>query len=120
MPVSMATGLVTIIHKAGKRDKLENYRPLSCLNTDYKILARVLANRIKKVIGTVVRNTQAYSIPGRKIADTISNIRDTIEHMKDRKGGIVVNVDLNKAFDRVDHQYLYNVLEKAGFGHQII
>lgn len=40
--------------------------------------------------------------------------------MKEGKGGIVVNVDLNKAFDRVDHQYLYNVLEKAGFGHQII
>ncbi len=120
MPLSMLTGLVSIIYKKGSRDRLENYRPLSMLNNDYKILARVLANRIKRVIGTVVGNTQAYSIPGRDIADTISSIRDTIEFMKEDKGGIVVSLDLNKAFDRVDHGYLYRVLEKFGFGHRLI
>ena len=120
MPQGMSTGLVTIIHKGGSRDRLENYRPLSMLNTDYKILARVMANRMKRVIGTVVGNTQAYSIPGRDIADTISSIRDTIHHMKSTKGGIVLSLDLNKAFDRVDHSYLYRVLEKMGFGHRLV
>lgn len=120
MPVSMSTGLVCIIHKKGNRDRLENYRPLSMLNGDYKILARVLANRIKRVIGRVVGSTQAYSIPGRDIADTISSIRDTIDYMKGDIGGIVMSLDLNKAFDRVDHIYLYRVLEKVGFGHRLV
>ena len=120
MPESMSTGLVKIIHKKGSKDRLEHYRPLSMLNGDYKILAKVLANRIKGVIGTVVGNTQAHSIPGRDIADTISSIRDVIAHMKGGNGGIVVSLDLNKAFDRVDHRYLYRVLEKVGFGHKLI
>ena len=120
MPLSMSTGLVTVIHKKGSRVKLQNYRPLSMLNGDYKVLARVLANRVKQVIGKVVGSTQAYSIPGRDIADTISSIRDTIEYMKRDKGGIVVSLDLNKAFDRVDHDYLYRVLDKFGFGHRLV
>lgn len=120
MVESMTIGLVSIIYKKGDRDRLENYRPLSMLNNDYKILARVIANRIKRVIGTVVGNTQAYSIPGRDIADTVSSIRDTIQHMKGQGKGIVVSLDLNKAFDRVDHKYLYRVLEKMGFGQRLI
>ena len=120
MPHSMTIGLVSIIYKKGSRDKLENYRPLTMLNGDYKILAKVLANRIKGVIGTVVGSTQAYSIPGRDIADTISSIRDTITHMKGNNIGIVASLDLNKAFDRVDHGYLYKVLDKVGFGNRMI
>ena len=120
MPHSITTGLVSIIYKKGSRDKLENYRPLTVLNGDYKVLAKVLANRIKEVIGTVVGSTQAYSIPGRDIADTISSIRDTITYMKENGGGVVVSLDLNKAFNRVDHGYLYKVLEKVGFGGRLI
>ena len=120
MPHSMTTGLVSIIYKKGNRDKLENYRPLTVLNGDYKILAKVLANRMKEVIGTVVGRTQTYSIPGRDIADTISSIRDTITYMRENSEGIVVSLDLNKAFDRVDHGYLYKVLEKVGFGDRMI
>ena len=120
MPHSMITGLVSIIYKKGSRDKLENYRPLTVLNGDYKVLAKVLANRLKEVIGTVVGSTQAYSIPGRDIADTISSIRDTIIHMKRNSGGVIASLDLNKAFDRVDHRYLYKVLGKMGFGEKMI
>lgn len=68
----------------------------------------------------LLRNTQAYSIPGRDICDTISSIRDTITHMKEGIGDIVVSLDLNKAFDRVSHGFLYRVLEKAGFGKRLI
>ena len=89
MPLSMSIGLVTMIYKKGSRDRLQNYRPLSMLNSDYKVLVRVLANRVKQVIGKVVGSTQAYSIPGRDITDTISCIRDIIEYMKRDKGGVV-------------------------------
>ena len=115
IPADMLTGLVSILYKKGNRNKLENYRPITMLNTDYKILARVLANRIKRVIG----NTQAYSIPGRDIADITSSIRDTIHHMKERKWGIVMSLDLNKAFDRVDQNYLHRVLERMCFGDRL-
>ena len=120
LPADMSTGVISILFKKGCREKLENYRPLSMLNTDYKMLARVLSNRIKRVIGTVVGGTQAYSIPGRDISDTVSSIRDVFGHMKKEVGGVVVSLDLNKAFDRVNHTYLFRVLEKAGFGKGLV
>ena len=116
LPDGLSTGVISILFKKGSRDKLGNYRPLSMLNNDYKVLARVLSNRMKRVIGVVVGSTQAYSIPGRDISDTICSIRDIISYMKGGIGGVVMSLDLNKAFDRVNHEYLFKVLEKAGFG----
>ena len=117
----MVEGVITILYKKGSKLDLENYRPISLLNVDYKILTRILANRMKRVIGEVVQPTQCYSIPGRDIADTIGTIRDVIEHMKrDRIGGVVVGIDWNKAFDRVEHEFLFRVLEKFGFGEKMV
>lgn len=88
-------------------------RPISLLNVDYKILTKILANRVKRVIGGIVKPTQSYSIPGRDIADTTGTIGDVIEYMKrEKEGGIVLGIDWNKAFDRVEHEYLFRVLEK--------
>ena len=61
IPESMSIGMLTILFKnRGSRLKLENYRPISLLNSDYKILTQVLANRMKKVIGRIITSTQAY------------------------------------------------------------
>lgn len=114
------TGLVNIIHKKGSKDKLDNYRPLTMLNVDYKILARVMSERIKKVISTVVGGTQAYSVPGRNIVDTVRSVRDVVGYMKEKGEGIVLSLDLNKAFDRVNHDYLFRVLETVGFGERMV
>jgi len=117
----MVEGVIALVHKKGNRLDIGNYRPISLLNVDYKILTKVLANRVKKVIGGLVQPTQSYSVPGRDIADTIATVRDVIEYMKrDRKGGIVIGIDWNKAFDRVEHEYLFRVLGKFGFGVKMV
>lgn len=117
----MVEGVITIIYKKkGSNLDLENYRPISLLNVDYKILTKILANRMKRVIGEIVQTTQSYSIPGRDIADTIGTVRDVIEYMKrDKKGGVVLGIDWEKAFDRVEHRFLYKVLERFGFGERM-
>lgn len=118
----MVEGVITLIYKQkGSRLDLENYRPISLLNVDYKILTKLLANRMKRVIGEIVQPTQNYSVPGRDIVDTIGTVRDVIEYMKrDGAGGVVVGIDWNKAFDRVEHDYLYRVLERFGFGGRMV
>ena len=80
---SMSTGLIAVVYKNSRKLQLGNYRGLSLLNTDYKVLAKTLANRIKSVVGTIVSSTQAYSIPRRDIADTIGSVRDVVRHMKE-------------------------------------
>ena len=118
----MVEGVIaTVYKKKGSKLDLENYRPISLLNVDYKILTKVLANRVKGVIGEIVQPTQSYSIPGRDISDTIATVRDVIEYLKrDGRGGIVVGIDWNKAFDRVEHEFLFKVLERFGFGEGLV
>lgn len=118
----MVEGVITVVFKKkGSRLDLEHYRPISLLNVDYKVLAKVLANRMKRVIGDIVQPTQSYSVPGRDIADTIATVRDVIEYMKrDKIGGVVVGIDWNKAFDRVEHRFLFRVLERFGFGERLV
>ncbi len=100
----MVEGVKTLVFKKENKLDLENYRPISLLNSDYKILTKVLANRMKRVIRDIIQTTQSYSEPGSNIADTIGTIRDVIEYMKrDGKGGIVLRIYWNKAFDRVKH-----------------
>lgn len=95
MSQSMSTGVLTILYKnRGSKLKLENYRPISLLNNDYKTIAKILANRIKQVLNSIISPTQAYSVPGRDIADIICTMRDVIHQMNnDGEGGYVLNID---------------------------
>lgn len=89
MKMKMKIGMIKMIYKkSGNPKDLKNFRPISMLNTDFKILAKVLANRLKKVLPKIIKTTQAYGVQGRDIADVVKSIRDTICYMKEKgKGG---------------------------------
>ncbi len=121
VPESMTLGLITLIFKKGKKDELTNYRPITLLNNDYKILMKIFANRVKQILHTIIEPTQAYSVPGREVTDTVCTIRDVVEYLKETgQPGILLALDFNKAFDRVEHQFMFNVLKKVGFGNRFI
>lgn len=119
MSRSMRKGMITLIYKQkGDKKFLQNYRPISLLNVDYKILTRVFANRLQKVIETIINKNQTCCIPNRNISDTIASVRDLIDYCNTEDiEGYIVKVDQQKAFDRVDHSYLFNVINKFGFGN---
>ncbi len=118
----MKKGMVKIIYKRkGDKRDLKNYRPLSMLNTDYKILAKILANRLKIVVPNIITTNQTYAVIKRDITDVINNIRDIIWYMKEEKEtGYIISVDLEKAFDRVEHKYLIDVMGRFGFGENFL
>jgi len=119
-PRTFAQGVITIVYKnKGNQNDLENYRPISLLNTDYKIYAKILANRLKEVVSSIISPSQAYGIPQRNISDTILSLNYTIKTMSDSQG-ILFSVDFSKAFDRVEHNFLWAVLNKFGFGQLFI
>lgn len=117
MSRTMRHGHIILIYKKGDRRQLKNYRPISLLNVDYKILARVMSNRLKNVIPKIISASQTSCIVGRDISDTIASIRDII-HMTEINDseGYILKIDQEKAFDRVSHTYLFRLLEKFGFG----
>ena len=113
LPDSFRTGIVTLLHKKDDKTDLKNWRPITLLNFDCKLFSKLLANRMSMVLGEVIHPDQTCAIPERKITDSLVLIRDTICYARDRNIRLVViNVDFEKAFDRVSHQYLFRVLQK--------
>lgn len=90
------------------------------LNTDYKIFTKVIANRIRKVAANLVSEDQSCGLPNRNIHDQLYFIRDYIEFFNEtNKRGLIISVDQEKCFDRIDHRLVHKVLERFNFGPMI-
>ena len=86
LPTSQQLGIITLLHKDKKleRNNLDNWRPLSLTNVDYKILAKIIATRFQKVLKDIIHTDQSGFVKGRDIATLLREIDDLIEY--DRRG----------------------------------
>jgi len=82
----------------------------------YKVLVKVLANRLRSVIGTVISDSQSAFVKGRQILDGILIANQVVEEARHlKKETILFNVDFEKAYDSVDWKYLDSVMNKMNF-----
>lgn len=96
---------------------MEEYHPISLYNVKYKILTKVLANRLKKVMPNIISQNYDVFLQGRQIYDGIIVVHKIIHSAKERKEPtILIKIDLMKAFDRVSWDSLLDCLEAFGFG----
>ena len=83
---SQNQGIIKLLYKGkGKRNNLNNWRAISLTNTDYKIIAKTIANRLKKVIGLLIDEDQNGYIKGRNAAIVLRTLDDLIEHCNVKK-----------------------------------
>ena len=117
IPGSITRVVITLLKKGGRHvwEDLDDYRPITLLNTELKILARVLANRLQLVISDLIGPEQNYAVKGRLIQDKLHLVCEILEGIEDDAEAVLINLDQSKAFDRMDHQFLASVLETAGF-----
>ena len=122
LPQSWTEGLVSIIYKEkGDSRDLRNWRPITLLNCDYKIFTKVITNRMKKVVGKLVNGDQSCGVPNRSIVDQLYYIDEFTKYYNERnKRGMMVCLDQEKCFDRIDHRLMFLMLEKYNFGDTII
>uniref|UniRef100_A0A8K9Y2W7 Reverse transcriptase domain-containing protein n=1 Tax=Oncorhynchus mykiss TaxID=8022 RepID=A0A8K9Y2W7_ONCMY len=114
---SMREGVLTLLYKKGERDNMGNYRPITLLCADYKVVAHVLAGRLRKVLPHVIHEDQTCGVEGRSIHWNLSLVRDCIAWAQDRGVHLMlVGLDMEKAFDKVHHGFLFSVLDRMGFG----
>jgi hypothetical protein len=107
---------IVLIPKKKNPAKISEYRPISLIGCIYKVIAKVLANRLKKVIGEVISETQSAFISGRQILDGILIANEIVDEAKrKKKEALLFKVDFEKAYDSVDWNYLDFVMEKMGF-----
>ena len=115
---SQREGLICLLPKKDKDTLfLKNWRPVSLLNVDYKILAKTLANRIKKHIDSLINYDQTGFIKGRFIGENVNKMLSIIQHCETHEiEAMIVNVDFEKAFDSVEWEHLERTLLFFNFG----
>ena len=109
-----------VYKKNGETYLLTNYRPISLINADIKIITKVLADRLKLVLPKIIHSTQT-AVYGRKIDQNIHLIRDLIDLAnKEDEPAAFIFLDQEKAFDRVNHEFLFKTMQSFGIGPNFI
>ena len=118
---TMNQAIITLIPKKGNLNQLKYWRPISLLCLDYKILTKILANRLKQVLPNLISEEQNCSVPGRTIFNNLFLIRDAITLNKQKNTSFyILQVDQEKAFDKIDHDFLFKTMDKMGFSNIFI
>ncbi|CAM2114275.1 unnamed protein product [Caretta caretta] len=121
LPLSCRRKVLTLLPKKGDLRDLRNWRPVSLLSTDYKIVAKAISLRLGSVMADVIHPDQTYTVPGRSIFDNLFLVRDFLElGWRDGLSFALLSLDQEKAFDNVDHGYLLSTLQAFGFGPQFV
>ena len=117
IPGSITKGVISLLKKGGRHvwEDLDDYRPITLLNTELKILAWVLANRLQLVISDLIGPEMNYAVKWRSIQGCLHLVREILEGFKDATEAALINLDQSKALDRVDYRFLLTVMETAGF-----
>ena len=122
LPESFSTAIIIVLPKKDK-DLLDpaSYRPISLLNTDYKIIAKILSNRLTKYLPKLIHNDQTGFIKNRQSVDNVTRLLSLIHlAQKRQEASLAITLDAEKAFDRLEWDFLFKVLEKYGLGLSFI
>ncbi|CAM2118884.1 unnamed protein product [Caretta caretta] len=116
LPLSCRRAVLALLPKKGDLRDLRNWRPVSLLSMDYKIVAKAISLWLGSVLADVIYPDQTYTVPDRSIFDNLFMVRDLLElGHRDGLSLALLSLDQEKAFDRVDHGYLLSTLQAFGF-----
>ncbi|KAF7150605.1 hypothetical protein RHSIM_Rhsim02G0226500 [Rhododendron simsii] len=114
--------LITLIPKVPNPQCVSDFRPISLCNVLYKVLSKVLVNRLRLVLRDLISQYQNGFVPTRMISDNMLIAHEMLEFIRKRKRGrralYALKLDMNKAYDRVDWNFLLGVLRTMGFSQQ--
>ena len=122
MSRSQKQAVITLIEKKGKdRLLLENWRPTSLVNVDAKIMSKVIATRIKNVLPNIIHHNQTGYVKDRYIGETVRSVFDVMDlTLKENVPGLLIFIDVQKAFDSLEWNFLLSCLEAFNFGPDFI
>lgn len=122
IPADLNHTLVVLILKVCKAVHMKDLGPISLCNVSYKIISKVLTNRLKQILPTLIDEHQSAFVPGRLITNNILLSSELFHFRKHkqakRRGYMALKLDMSKAYDRIEWDYLHAIMMKIGFPAQ--
>ncbi|KAL0012182.1 hypothetical protein SO802_007290 [Lithocarpus litseifolius] len=110
---------ISLIPKTKCPSKMSEFRPISLCNVIYKLVSKVLANRLKKILPHIISENQSAFLSGRLISDNVLVGFELMHYLEHKREGIesflAVKLDMSKAFDRVEWVFIEKVMERLSF-----
>ncbi|GKU98555.1 hypothetical protein SLEP1_g11546 [Rubroshorea leprosula] len=111
------SSFLTLIPKKLNTKELKDFRPISLIGCVYKLLSKVLANRLKNVMSEIISETQSAFVGGRQLVDSVLVLNEVVDEVRSRKTpAFVFKADFQKAYDCVNWSYLDWMMDRFGFG----
>ena len=115
-------GVTRLIPKVEGVPTIQQLRPITLLNCDYKLMSKVLATRMNKILPNLLTSSQLCSRKNRTILSGVSDIVSALEYIKENRSrkGYILSLDAYKAFDKANVKLIYKIMEKMEFSSTFI
>jgi hypothetical protein len=122
MPDGVNATAIVLIPKIDQPETLKDFRPISLCTVIYKVIAKCLVNRLRQILGDIISINQSAFVPGRLITDNALVAFECLHFIEQNnnanKNYCAYKLDLSKAYDRVDCDFLKKVMQRLGFSHR--
>ena len=110
---------ITLVPKINNPSRMTEFRPISLSNVTYKLIAKVLANRLKLILPHIISENQSAFTAGRLITDNVLIAFEMMHYLEHKKEGkdcyMTIKLDMSKAYDRIEWGFIEQVMRKMGF-----